>query len=557
MFFRIAVTLLVGLSISDAVQAQQSGPVRCLESIEPAGCLLDLAKSKAFSIKDKTEKANAVAKVIDTNAYLKRADFDLLTRTEGLLNDKKLSLEGYLNLQTALSSYFGNFDANRAQKHARNSVEVYVAALKNDSPKDRYTIANWACGLIDANANVWKQSIYITAMTCTPGRISKIDFTNEGGEAIAAFTQMNAAWVQSDFEEMIRQRKLLEMALQKDEQVGIKTKNKLLNEITQQLKVIVLLAHSELNRRSSNMNEASSLLAQAQEALTGLEKLNDSSRAMQARVMLANYFNTFLDFEKSLATLEAVNTKLESKRYEKSIEADAYIDYLTVLAKAIDRGGVKTIAEAKERRHELQMRQADVLYSRYKWFADADKDSNSPSKETMRALIDAAEAGNPYAMHNLGFGFEHGLRGQEKNLQKARYWYYWSAVNGFAGAQNNLGDLYEKGDGTPVDIGMAIYWYTQAAMQGEPTAYLSLGELFLEGKGIERNYFTSAFWLSLAARSLPEGQNKADAIKGRDLSVSKLDEKARRQLASRLYSFIPLKQTDHTLTDRPKLGEDL
>ena len=160
-------------------------------------------------------------------------------------------------------------------------------------------------------------------------------------------------------------------------------------------------------------------------------------------------------------------------------------------------------------------------------------------------------------MHNLALAYKTGQPGLEKNLSLARYWYSWSAIHGFAGAQNNLGDMFENGDGTEPDTGMAIYWYTQAAMQGEPTAYLSLGELFLNGKGVAQNYFTAAFWLSLAAKELPDGQNMADAVKGKELALSKLDEKAKRQLLSRLYSFAPLKQSKELLSDRPKLGESL
>ena len=55
--------------------------------------------------------------------------------------------------------------------------------------------------------------------------------------------------------------------------------------------------------------------------------------------------------------------------------------------------------------------------------------------------------------------------------------YQASADLGFAGAQNNVGDHYERGHVIPQsDVG-AVYWYTRAAERGEPTAYLGLASV--------------------------------------------------------------------------------
>jgi hypothetical protein len=66
------------------------------------------------------------------------------------------------------------------------------------------------------------------------------------------------------------------------------------------------------------------------------------------------------------------------------------------------------------------------------------------------------------------------MSGQEKLIKDGFAEYIISANDGFAGAQNNLGDLYEKGEIVPKNDIYAIYWYTRAAERGEPTAYLSL-----------------------------------------------------------------------------------
>lgn len=546
------------VSVMGPAYAQQANvPSQCYQSVDPVGCLLDMAAQKALSIKDKNEQASALSKVLNSYANLNRTDFDLVNKADSAAKDKKLELQNFLDLQTSLAAYFVRTDPERAKKHIRNATLVFFEATKRDAPKDRQAIATWACTLIDGDQDIWKSTSYITAATCTVERMNRIENKDETAALTTSLLKINAAWIQSDYEELSKQKTNFEQQLAKYESLGIKAKSKALNELTQYIKVLSLLMQSEMSRRSSSPVEATRLLSQAVEALSGLEKITESKYSISARIMLADYYNTFFEFEKSIDTLKVIAEKFESKKFEKIVDKESFVDYLVSVSTAIDSGGVKSIESSKASRHELQMRQADVLYEQYLYFSSDDKSKEVPSKQTIKALQDAAEAGHPHAMHNLGFGHEHGLNGLEKNLTKARYWYYWSAINGFAGAQNNLGDMYEKGQGTPADIGLAIYWYTQAAMQGEPTAYLSLGELFLNGNGVAQNFFTAGFWLSLASKQLPEGQNRVDAIKGRDLAISKLDEKARRQLALRVYSFAPLKQTTHPLSDRPKLGDSL
>lgn len=556
---KVSIFLLsLGLNLNLPVSAQQlTTPAQCYQSVDAAGCLLEMAKQKVTSIKDKNEQASALSKVLTTYANLNRTDFELANRADAASKDKKLELQNFLELQTALATYFVRTDPERAKKHIKNATLVFFEATTRDEPKDRLAIGTWACTLIDGDGDIWKSTAYITAATCTVARLNLIENKEETDALTHSLLKINAAWIQSDYEELSKQKTFFDTQLAKYETLGIKAKSKALNELTQYIKVLSLLMQSEMNRRSSSPIEASKLISQAMEALSGLEKITDSNYSISARIMLANYHNTFFEFEKSIDTLKVIAEKFESKKFDKSIDKETYVDYLVATATALDNGGIKSTQSSKVLRHELQMRQADVLYEHYLYFSSDDKSREAPSKQTIKALHDAAEAGHPHAMHNLAFGHEHGLNGLEKNLTKARYWYYWSAISGYAGAQNNLGDMYEKGQGTPTDIGLAIYWYTQAAMQGEPTAYLSLGELFLNGTGVAQNFFTAGFWLSLASRQLPEGQNKADAIKGRDLAISKLDDKARRQLAIRVYSFVPLKQTSHPLTDRPKLGESL
>jgi len=155
------------------------------------------------------------------------------------------------------------------------------------------------------------------------------------------------------------------------------------------------------------------------------------------------------------------------------------------------------------------LRQADVLYTAYGIYSSSKpKDINNPDEPELNLLIAAADAGHPLAMYQLGLINSAGLNGVPVNKEAAWYWYSQSALEGFAGAQNNLGDLYEQGEGVKQSYPEAAYWYTQAAMQGEPTAYLSLGEIFYKGLGVNKNNLRAAFWLTLAYENLPDGTNK-------------------------------------------------
>src|SRR5204863_524546 len=51
-------------------------------------------------------------------------------------------------------------------------------------------------------------------------------------------------------------------------------------------------------------------------------------------------------------------------------------------------------------------------------------------------------------------------------------------------AQNNLGVLYENGEGTKKDLKMAFYWYNKAAENGSKVSLYNLGRCYEGGIGI-------------------------------------------------------------------------
>ena len=116
------------------------------------------------------------------------------------------------------------------------------------------------------------------------------------------------------------------------------------------------------------------------------------------------------------------------------------------------------------------------------------------------------------------------LKDPAPDPEKAISLYYKAAQVGFAGSQNNLGDLYEQGRELPLSDVCATYWYVRAAERGEPTAYLSLASL-LERAAVDTYTLIEAMKYSLLAlKHLPGENNKEKAQKASQKIEERLSE---------------------------------
>lgn len=97
------------------------------------------------------------------------------------------------------------------------------------------------------------------------------------------------------------------------------------------------------------------------------------------------------------------------------------------------------------------------------------------------------------------------------------------AEQGGAGAQYNLGLMYETGEGVPQDYVEAVRWYRLAAEQGHTGAQNNLGVMYANGQGVPQDYVEAHMWLNLAA-----AQGHEAAAKNRDIATSLM---TREQLA--------------------------
>ena len=73
-----------------------------------------------------------------------------------------------------------------------------------------------------------------------------------------------------------------------------------------------------------------------------------------------------------------------------------------------------------------------------------------------------------------------------------------AAEQGDANAQNNLGYMYNQGQGVPQDYQKAVKWYRKAAEQGDEYAQANLGIMYANGWGVPENYIEGYAWTIVA-----------------------------------------------------------
>ncbi|MBR2987471.1 MAG: toll/interleukin-1 receptor domain-containing protein [Clostridia bacterium] len=120
-------------------------------------------------------------------------------------------------------------------------------------------------------------------------------------------------------------------------------------------------------------------------------------------------------------------------------------------------------------------------------------------------FVRAAEAGNTYAMYNLGLCYENG-NGTQQNYQLAAEWYKRGADGGHVSAAGNLGYLYEMGRGVSQSYENAVYYYRKAADAGNKYSQCNLAFCYETGRGVPKNYSEAAKWYQ---RSADQGYPRA------------------------------------------------
>ena len=75
-----------------------------------------------------------------------------------------------------------------------------------------------------------------------------------------------------------------------------------------------------------------------------------------------------------------------------------------------------------------------------------------------------------------------------KNYAVAMAYFKQAAAQGYASGQNNLGVMYDKGQGVVQDYAEAVKWLKLAAAQGHALAQSDLGSMYGNGQGVVQDY---------------------------------------------------------------------
>ncbi len=157
-------------------------------------------------------------------------------------------------------------------------------------------------------------------------------------------------------------------------------------------------------------------------------------------------------------------------------------------------------------------------------------------------------SGNEKAHENFSLALKKRTESPEAPDQ-ARILYRLSANEGYAGAQNNLGDMYESGEGAIKNENFAIYWYTRAAERGEPTAYLSLSTLLSHATQDQSVLSEALKFAYLAYAQLPAGTNRKAATAAIKKIESMVPEQVKQTARELAHAWEPLYQEKYLMGD--------
>jgi hypothetical protein len=115
------------------------------------------------------------------------------------------------------------------------------------------------------------------------------------------------------------------------------------------------------------------------------------------------------------------------------------------------------------------------------------------------------------------FGF-----GVAQSDREALAWYRKAAEHGSAPGQRAVGDFYRKGRTVPADAVEAARWYRRGADGDDVRAQYQLGQMFFDGTGVARDYAAAYVWFSLAAGQTPLEDNRKGLLELRNIAAARM-----------------------------------
>ncbi|TAL01515.1 MAG: trypsin-like serine protease [Rhodospirillaceae bacterium] len=138
----------------------------------------------------------------------------------------------------------------------------------------------------------------------------------------------------------------------------------------------------------------------------------------------------------------------------------------------------------------------------------------------MRLLMPLAAQGNATAQNDLGVMYDTG-NGVPQDYAEAVKWFRKSAEQGNPVAQYNLGAKYGNGQGIAQDPKESLKWFRLAAAQGYGRGFYNIAAAFINGEVVPRDYVIAAMYFDLAAGVL-SADDAAKAVANRDRILANL-----------------------------------
>lgn len=98
----------------------------------------------------------------------------------------------------------------------------------------------------------------------------------------------------------------------------------------------------------------------------------------------------------------------------------------------------------------------------------------------LASLRRAVDLGDPLAHEWMSYVYRTGAAGLQPDLELARHHMTVAALQGRAPAQNDLGEMHERGEGGPVDLDRALDLYRQAILGGHAYAGINAAWLIFD-----------------------------------------------------------------------------
>jgi TPR repeat protein len=171
------------------------------------------------------------------------------------------------------------------------------------------------------------------------------------------------------------------------------------------------------------------------------------------------------------------------------------------------------------------------------------------SKSELARMIAAAQSGNGRSQYNLALAYATGVVDNSFNAKASLYWLDKAASQGYAQAENKLGQYYQFGLGVGTDPAKAASWYQKATNAGFAPAEFNLGLLYETGLGVHQDWIEADKWITAAAKQgLQAAYAEMTMVRNaarRELHAEQLAA-SQRAAASARRPFIPVAPAFHT-----------